>query len=195
MNLLAGMKVHLSQGQVIEAYAACNTGSRITLKTWYTIVRHANWEHAVDMLQAFGTAELLAEGSDRVAFNIAGKFKLICHYKFGKNKVELCVCWIGSNAQYKKLCGERKQYTENFDMSNLDEPDPGNAFEDTYPVRILSFLMTENSLKPGMFADIAGISTSMLTSIMNYRSNISDDMATRLGERFKINKEAFFKKQ
>ncbi|MES2328836.1 MAG: hypothetical protein V4539_04485 [Bacteroidota bacterium] len=35
---------------------------------------------------------------------------MICHYVFGDKEMHLFVCWIGTHAEYTKLCADKKQY-------------------------------------------------------------------------------------
>jgi len=108
------MRVHLIKKQTIENYAAANAQSKISLSRWFDIIRIVDWFEASDILQTFGTADLLGNGSMRVVFNIGGNnYRLICKYKFAKTKVHLRVCWIGTHAEYDKLCNDGKQFTIN----------------------------------------------------------------------------------
>jgi mRNA interferase HigB len=36
---------------------------------------------------------------------------MICQYAFGENEVHLFVCWIGTHAEYDKLCKAKEQYS------------------------------------------------------------------------------------
>lgn len=36
---------------------------------------------------------------------------MICQYWFGASRVHLYVKWIGTHAEYTKLCNKDKQYT------------------------------------------------------------------------------------
>jgi mRNA interferase HigB len=36
---------------------------------------------------------------------------LICKYFFGAKQAHLFVCWIGTHAEYDKVCKEDNQYT------------------------------------------------------------------------------------
>jgi mRNA-degrading endonuclease HigB of HigAB toxin-antitoxin module len=38
------------------------------------------------------------------------KYRLICKYYFGKQRVHLFVKWIGTHAEYTKLCKENNQF-------------------------------------------------------------------------------------
>ncbi len=60
----------------------------------------------------FGDADLLGNGSNRVVFNIAGNnYRMICKYHFGITRVHLYIKWIGTHAEYTKLCDDKEQYS------------------------------------------------------------------------------------
>lgn len=62
--------------------------------------------------ETFGSADLLGDGSNRIVFNIAGNnYRMICKYHFGITRVHLFIKWIGTHAEYAKLCDGNKQYT------------------------------------------------------------------------------------
>lgn len=51
---------------------------------------------------------------DEDTFNIGGNnYRLICSYHFGNTNVHLLIKWIGTYAEYTKLCSENKQYEIN----------------------------------------------------------------------------------
>ncbi|MCW9709208.1 type II toxin-antitoxin system HigB family toxin [Aliifodinibius sp. 1BSP15-2V2] len=71
-----------------------------------------DWETANDIRVSFPTADLLGKGTNRVIFNVGGNnYRILCKYQFGKSMVHLFVLWIGTHAEYDKLCAEDKQYT------------------------------------------------------------------------------------
>ena len=106
------MKLHLIKKQTIENYALANTGSRKALSGWLVVVRFADWNEPGDIKQTFRTADLLGNGSDRVVFDVGGNnYRMICKYLFGEKEVHLFVCWIGTHAEYDKLCKSNQQYT------------------------------------------------------------------------------------
>jgi mRNA interferase HigB len=108
------MKVHLIKKQTIEEYAISNSQSRPSFGIWLNILRFADWNEPSDIQDTFGSADLIGNGTNRVVFNIGGNnYRIICKYAFGKNQVHLFVCWIGTHAEYSKLCKEEKQYTIN----------------------------------------------------------------------------------
>ena len=108
------MKVHLIRKETIEAYAEKNARSKSSFKVWLTVIKFADWQTPEAIKDTFGAADLLGNGTNRVVFDIGGNnYRMICKYAFGKNQVHLFVCWIGTHAQYDKLCKHNEQYTVN----------------------------------------------------------------------------------
>ena len=107
------MKVHLIKKQSIEAYVMRNAQSKPAFAIWLSIIKHAEWNEPKDIIATFNHADILGSGSERVVFNIGGnKYRMICTYHFGSARVHLFVKWIGTHAEYTKLCNEGKQYIE-----------------------------------------------------------------------------------
>jgi len=106
------MKVHLVKKQTIEEYARENARSRPSFKLWILTLGGVDWNEPEDILETFGSTDLLGNGCDRAVFDIAGNsYRMICHYVFGDKQVHLFICWIGTHAEYTKLCKENKQYS------------------------------------------------------------------------------------
>jgi mRNA interferase HigB len=106
------MKVHLVKRQTIEAYQKENARSRSSFRFWLLTLKEADWNNPEDIMATFGSADLLGNGSDRVVFDIGGNnYRMICHYVFGDKQAHLFVCWIGTHADYTKLCKTKEQYT------------------------------------------------------------------------------------
>ena len=105
------MKVHLIKKQSIEDYVLKNARSRASFEIWLSIIRLADWNEPKEIVSTFNSADILGKGSERVVFNIGGNnYRLICKYHFGKTRVHLFVKWIGTHADYTKLCNAGKQY-------------------------------------------------------------------------------------
>jgi mRNA interferase HigB len=105
------MRVHLIKRQTIEKYALHNARSRSSLSMWLLVIKSTDWNNPEDIQYTFNSADLLGNGTDRVVFDIGGNnYRLICHYVFGEKEVHLFVCWIGTHAEYNKLCKGNKQY-------------------------------------------------------------------------------------
>jgi mRNA interferase HigB len=108
------MKVHLIKKQSIEDYVLKNARSRTSFEIWLSILKQADWNEPSDIVSTFNSADILGNASDRVVFNIGGNsYRLICNYYFGDMKVHLFVKWIGTHADYTKLCNEGKQFNIN----------------------------------------------------------------------------------
>jgi len=105
------MRVHLISKQTIEDYILKNARSRASFEIWFSILKNSDWNEPNEIISTFCSADILGNGSERVVFNIGGNnCRLICKYHFGNNKVHLFVKWIGTHAEYTKLCNEGKQY-------------------------------------------------------------------------------------
>lgn len=108
------MKVHLIKKGTIEDYVVKHARSRSSFNIWLAIQKIADWEKASDIKKTFGSADILGKGSDRVVFDIGGNdYRMICSYSFGEKNVHLYICWIGTHAEYDKLCSNNHQYTVN----------------------------------------------------------------------------------
>lgn len=108
------MKVHLIKKGTIEYYGRNNAQSRASFRLWLLTLHGADWNTPEDILDTFGSTDLLGNGSYRAVFDIGGnKYRMICHYVFGEEQAHLFICWIGTHAEYTSLCKQKKQYTIN----------------------------------------------------------------------------------
>ena len=108
------MKVHLIKKQSIIAFTEKHATSRSSFAYWLAIIKMADWNEPADIMATFGSADLLGNSCNRVVFDIAGNnFRMICKYAFGEKVVHLFVCWIGTHAEYDKICKTSEQYTIN----------------------------------------------------------------------------------
>ncbi len=105
------MKVHLIKKQTIENYIKKNARSKASFEIWFSIIKRVEWKEPKAIISTFSSADILGKSSERVVFNIGGNnYRMICRYHFGGSKVHLFVKWIGTHAEYTKLCNEQKQY-------------------------------------------------------------------------------------
>lgn len=105
------MKVHLIKKQTIEDFIKGNAQSRVSFEIWFSIIKRIEWNVPNDIISTFNSADILGNSSERVVFNIGGnRYRMICRYHFGNNRVHLFIKWIGTHADYTKLCNGRKQY-------------------------------------------------------------------------------------
>jgi len=108
------MKVRLIKKKSIEDFAVQNARSRSSFKLWLTLLKQADWIEPGDIADTFGSADLLGDGSNRIVFDIAGNnYRMICKYHFGATRIHLYIKWIGTHAEYTKLCNDNEQYTVN----------------------------------------------------------------------------------
>lgn len=105
------MRVHLIKKQSIEDYVRKNARSKASFEIWLSIIKRVDWTEPNQILQTFRSSDILGKGSHRVVFNIGGNnYRMICKYHFGNTRVHLFVKWIGTHAEYTKLCNEGEQY-------------------------------------------------------------------------------------
>lgn len=108
------MKVHLIKKQTIIDFISENARSQTSFEVWLYLIKYADWNVPLDIVSTFNSADILGNSSDRVVFNIGGNnYRLICKYHFGKSMVHLFIKWIGTHAEYSKLCKEGKQFQVN----------------------------------------------------------------------------------
>jgi mRNA interferase HigB len=106
------MKIRLIKEKTVYIYAASNAGSKSSLRSWLTKLENADWNEPGDIGQTFASADLLGNGSNRVVFDIGGNsYRIICKYWFTMTRVHLYIKWLGTHAEYTKLCNQNLQYT------------------------------------------------------------------------------------
>ena len=100
------MRIHLIRKDTIEQFASENAQSRGPFEEWLTKLKYADWEST--------SVDLLGNGSNRAVFDIGGnKYRLIGKYAFGEKQIHLFICWIGSHAEYDKICKLNQQFEIN----------------------------------------------------------------------------------
>jgi mRNA interferase HigB len=105
------MTVHIIKELTIRVYIQANARSRPSFEEFLSKLKYANWERPTDMKDTFSGTDLLGKGSNRVVFNIGGNtYRLICKYAFGDKQVHLFICWIGTHAEYTKVCDDQMQF-------------------------------------------------------------------------------------
>ena len=106
------MKVRLITKNTIFSYVRFNRASETSFENWLDKLKVADWNIPSDIVSHYISADLLGGGSNRVVFNIKGNhYRMICQYDFTKNLVHLYVCWIGTHAEYDRICSLNLQYT------------------------------------------------------------------------------------
>jgi len=105
------MKVRVIKMQTIIDYIEDNTQSRGGFDIWMRKIKHADWSNLNDLKSSISSADQIG-GTNRVIFDIGGnKYRMICSYRIGRRNFHLYINWIGTHAEYTKLCDINKQYT------------------------------------------------------------------------------------
>ncbi|MBI4649156.1 MAG: type II toxin-antitoxin system HigB family toxin [Bacteroidia bacterium] len=83
-----------------------------SLKAWISIVEDKNtiWLKPQDILDTFGAKAVDIIKNNRVVIDVKGnKIRIIAKYQFPGAR--LYIKWIGTHAEYDKLCEKNQQYT------------------------------------------------------------------------------------
>ncbi len=108
------MKVHLIRKETVEEYVKDNAQSRTSFTEWLIKMKFSDWASPADIQITYPSTDLLGNGSNRAVFDIGGnKYRMIGKYAFGDKQVHLFICWIGTHAEYDKICKAGKQYDIN----------------------------------------------------------------------------------
>ena len=108
------MRVRIVKETTIKIFIRQYPDSDTGFTDWVDKIRDANWVIPIDILNSFNTASLLGKGTSRVVFNIAGNhYRVICKYSFEGRRVKLYIKWMGTHADYTKLCSKGLQYSVN----------------------------------------------------------------------------------
>jgi len=92
-------------------YVQSNVQSKSGFDIWLRKIKLANWSNINDVKASFATADLL-RGTNRIIFDVGGnKYRIICSFFIGRKNFHLYINWIGTHAEYTKLCASNKQYT------------------------------------------------------------------------------------
>jgi mRNA interferase HigB len=106
------MRVRLVKEKVIQDFVAKHAVSKSAFRTWLSVLKLSDWDTLEDIQGTFPATDILGKGCKRVVFDIGGNnYRLICGYMFGRKEVHLFICWIGTHAEYTKLCKRGEQYT------------------------------------------------------------------------------------
>ena len=105
------MKVRLIKMQTIIDYITSNTQSKSGFEIWMKKIKYADWSDINDIKDSFNSVDQIA-GTNRLIFDIGGnKYRMICSYKLGIKNCHIYINWIGTHAEYDKICKLNKQFT------------------------------------------------------------------------------------
>lgn len=103
------MKVKLIRKASVESFIAQNARSKSSMNTFLGLLKVADWSVPDDIKSTFGNRVDVVCNGDRVVFDCGGgAFRIICGVMFGKKTVFLFVKFIGTHAEYEKLCNPKK---------------------------------------------------------------------------------------
>lgn len=106
------MKINLIKKQTLKEYVLRNAASKAPFEEWFNKIKIADWSKPTDIKRTFNTADLLGKSCHRVIFDIGGNnYRIICKYAFGEKEVHLFICWIGTHAEYDRICLKNEQFT------------------------------------------------------------------------------------
>lgn len=104
----------LVKKKTIAKYVLKNANSRVSFDQWIDKLKSVDWNKPNNIKNTYGTGDIIGKGSNRIVFNIGGNdYRMICKYHFGRRYVHLFINWIGTHAEYTKLCDDQLQFTIN----------------------------------------------------------------------------------
>ena len=111
--------MHIISKLIIAAFCEKNAQFKERVLAWYSLVETLNWRKPMDIIETFGPKAVDTLGnwegkaSDRVVFDLGGNnIRVIAKYVF-HTKLKRCrlyIKWIGTHAEYDKLCKNDLQY-------------------------------------------------------------------------------------
>jgi len=112
------MRVRLKKKRTVVLFMRSHARARVSLREWLSRVKYAEWDIPQDIVGTFGSNNIdilgsyKGKNSNRVVFDIAGNnYRILCYYQFGTKYIRLYIKWIGTHAEYDKLCDANEQYT------------------------------------------------------------------------------------
>ncbi|MCX6180677.1 MAG: type II toxin-antitoxin system HigB family toxin [Bacteroidetes bacterium] len=106
------MRVHLIKETTVRNFVKEHALSKAAFEDRLNNIKQSDWDKPADILNYFGSADLLGKSSNRIIFDIGGnKYRMICKYNFGRKEVHIFICWIGTHHEYDRLCSKNQQYT------------------------------------------------------------------------------------
>lgn len=111
---------------------------------------------------------------------------------------------IKTDTQYNKYCDQLEELVDSGKKTKAIQDEielltvliekydaEHNTFEDTDPIELLKYLMKEHKMKSVDLADLLGVSTGLISDMLNYKKGLSKETIRILSQRFKLNQEAF----
>jgi mRNA interferase HigB len=117
------MPVRIISKRSLYLYTLKNPNSSSALNAWASIVESKDWRSPLDIVETFGSKAVDILGKkdnkattvppERAVIDIKGNhIRVIVKYQFHPNLKTSClyVKWIGTHAEYDKLCAKNLQY-------------------------------------------------------------------------------------
>ncbi|MCB9235100.1 MAG: type II toxin-antitoxin system HigB family toxin [Bacteroidia bacterium] len=101
------MKIHVVRAESVHEYVATHARSRSSMTQFLKTLEIADWQEMNDIKSTFGSFDAVC-GGKRVVFNVGGNnFRIICGIKFRSGVILLYIKFIGTHAEYTKLCNAK----------------------------------------------------------------------------------------
>ncbi len=101
------MKVKIFKWANIEKHCESDLKMLKAFRDFKDKLEYADWVIPSDILKTFNQTDIIAckeKNYNRIIFNVGGnKYRLICGYKFGKNKIVLYIRFVGTHKEYDKI--------------------------------------------------------------------------------------------
>lgn len=111
------MKVKLIRKTGIESFIVQHARSKSSLNAFQKLLKEADWEVPDDIKSTFGNRVDVICNGNRVVFDCGGgAFRVICGIAFMKKSVFLFLKFIGTHAEYDKLCKAKKNEVDVCDV-------------------------------------------------------------------------------
>jgi mRNA interferase HigB len=117
------MAVHIISKKSIHEYIKSNPKNGLAMEAWIALVESQTWSTPIDIVNSFGekAVDILGKKDkkagtvppERVVLDVKGNhIRVIAKYVFHPKlkTARLYIKWIGSHADYSKLCGKNLQY-------------------------------------------------------------------------------------
>ena len=104
------MKVKLIRRASVENYISQHASSNSSMNKFLELIKVADWDNPNDIKHTFGNRVDIVCNGKRAGFDCGGNgYRIICGISFGKKAVLLFVKFIGTHAEYTKLCKATKK--------------------------------------------------------------------------------------
>lgn len=107
--------VNITTVAILKQFIQNNPSYKNALEGWISLVKKCNWEKPQDIVETFGDKAISILGkNNRVIFDIKGNhLRVIAKYEFHPKlkKSRIYIKWIGTHAEYDKICKKKLQYT------------------------------------------------------------------------------------